>query len=203
MTFWDLANGRPTDLIPIQDPSVAKAVAGPLAGVAAGASIAVGFAFAIATGRLSLIPGYIPALSGLRFASGQAENVQSALSDLEESRRRVARLRIEQAIRYYERALRAQPNNATVLKRIALSYAAAGNMPAAMSSIEKALGVAPEDHDCWLRKGTYCLAVGDLAGARDAFEKSADLVPEPGMLVKPRPDLSTTWQRRRGTTLLG
>ena len=178
MTFWDLANGRETDLTPIQDPSVVKAVVGPLAGAAAGGSIAVGVAFLIVTGSVSLLPWGLGIYQGLRLASGQADSLQGALSDLEESRRRVARLRIEQAIRFYERALRAKPNNPALLKQIAHSYAAIGNMTAAMSSLEKALKIAPEDHDCWLRMGTFCLASRDIVGARDAFEKATEFGPQ-------------------------
>jgi superkiller protein 3 len=174
MTFWDLANGRETDLTPIQDPSVAKAVVGPLAGAAAGGSIAVGVAFLIVTGSVSLLPWGLGIYQGLKLASGQADSLQGALSDLEESRRRVARLRIEQAIRFYERALRAKPNNPVLLKQVAHSYAAIGNMAAAKSSLENALKIAPEDHDCWLRVGTFCLASSDIVGARDAFEKATE-----------------------------
>jgi tetratricopeptide (TPR) repeat protein len=178
MTFWDLANGRETDLIPIQDPSAVKAVAAPLAGVTAGASIAVGFAFAIATGSISLLPWGMGIYQGFRLASGQADSFHAALSNLEESRRKAARLRIEQAIRYYERALRTKPDNPKVLKRLALSYSAIGDMTRARAAIDRALEATPADHDCWLRKGTYSLATGDLVDAHDAFEKAAECSPD-------------------------
>jgi tetratricopeptide (TPR) repeat protein len=176
MSFWDLASGLETDLTPIQDPSIAGAVAGPLAGVATGAAIAgLGVAFALATGRLSWI---FPARSGLKFASEQAHDIPDALSVLEMSRRKRARMRLEQAIRFYERALRANPDNPSILRRVAISYAALGNLRAAKVSIKRALLIAPTDFECWLENGTFCIADGDMAEARTAFEQASELEPQ-------------------------
>jgi tetratricopeptide (TPR) repeat protein len=179
MTFWDSINGRATDLTPIRDPSVTKAMAVPLFEAAFGAAIAVGYAYAFTTGNLSLFQGAIGVRGGYLMGSEIVDEAGAALSVLEVSRRKVARSRIEQAIRYYERVLRAKPNDATILKRVSLSYAAKGDFQAAMASIDKALEIAQENHEAWLRKGTFCLTFGrgDLDGARKAFEKAAEFGP--------------------------
>ncbi len=151
---------------------------GPLAGAAAGVSIAVGFAFAIVTGSVNPSPWWIGIYQGARLASGQADSLRGALSDLDAAGREVERLRIEQAIRYYERALRAKSDNPKVLKQLALSYSAIGDITSALAAIERALEATPADHDCWLRKGTYFLATRNMVGAQGAFEKAAEFGPD-------------------------
>jgi tetratricopeptide (TPR) repeat protein len=178
MTFWDFANGQPTDLTPIKDVSVAKAVAEPVFGATVGAAFTVGFAYALVTGNYPIFPGLLGVRESYKAASESVRRgIPQALANLEESKRRVALARIEQAIRYYERVLDVKPNDSAMLKRVALSYAAKGDTSAALSSIEKAVKTAPDDHQGWLIKGTFCLTFGDLAGARNSFEKAAECGP--------------------------
>jgi tetratricopeptide (TPR) repeat protein len=180
MTFWDLANGRTTDLTPIRDPSTAMAVAPPVLQAVAGTAVAIGFAYAIATGHLHyLSTEFLAARAGYRGArEGIEKGIPQALSALEEAKQKVARARIEQAIRFYERVLKARPNDCETGKQIAVSYAASGRMHDAMSAIDDVLKSVPDDHEAWLRKGTFCIALNDLEGARKAFEKATEFGPD-------------------------
>lgn len=177
MTFWDLANGRETDLTPIKAPSTLGALEEPLLNIAGWTALSVGVAALVATG-VAPFPSAVPIYLGLRNAYKEFGSVNTAMSELEIAKQKAAESRIRQAIKYYERSLRGKPDNPKILKLLALAYAAVGDLTAAIASLDKILVVTPADYESWLRKGTCCLALGDMLGAINAFEQAAKFGPE-------------------------
>ena len=177
MTFWDLANGRDTDLTPIADPTIGTAVATSAAGIAAGAAL-VGYAFALAfhvAGPGGPLPPLIVGRNMIRSSFGALDD---ARSERQRAIDQVPKQRIAQAIRYYKRALAIEPGSPTILYRLSISLAADGNLSAALGSIDQAIHIWPTNHTYWLQKGTLGIAAGDLNTALDAFGKASELCPD-------------------------
>ncbi|MDT8068586.1 MAG: tetratricopeptide repeat protein [Terriglobia bacterium] len=208
MTFWNVANGRPSDLIPIKDPSKIAAVAENVGGMLGGSGLAVGGAFLFLAGLAPLYPAGLLAMKGVQHASRSARSIPDALEAVENARSEAAAARRLQAIRYYERALDIDPRNHVILSRVAFTYAAVGKLEDATAAIDRALEFCPDNHLYWLAKGTISLAIADLSGARKCFERASTLNPtDPdtwsnlGLVCEQLSDLTTA--QRCWESLLG
>ncbi len=87
--------------------------------------------------------------------------------------------RFDEAIDYYKRALDVNPNDVDSYNDIGLSYHYKGISSEGLKYIEQGIKVKPFYQRIWLTKG-FILAygVGDMDGARSAWEKTAGLDPE-------------------------
>lgn len=178
MSFWDLVNGRETDLQPIEDPSLSAALAAPIGGIIGGAAIVIGAAAAAVSGIQPMgIMGF-QAGRGVAYATSSADSIPRMLSDLEQAIVTARHQRIRQAIRFYERALSIKPQNPPLLSRLAISYAAIEDLDAAIRIINEVLSMRADCSYYWLQKATFFLQKQDLLGAHAAFLKASELSPE-------------------------
>ncbi len=84
-----------------------------------------------------------------------------------------------EAVTYYKMALAKKPNDAEIFNDIGLSVHYLGNSPEGLRYVEEGLKKNPYHQRVWLTKG-FILAygMGDLEGARAAWEKARTLNPE-------------------------
>jgi tetratricopeptide (TPR) repeat protein len=84
-----------------------------------------------------------------------------------------------EAVTYYKMALAKKPNDAEVFNDIGLSVHYLGNSPEGLRYVEEGLKKNPYHQRVWLTKG-FILAygMGDLEGARTAWEKAKTLDPQ-------------------------
>jgi tetratricopeptide (TPR) repeat protein len=87
--------------------------------------------------------------------------------------------RFNEAVTYYKRALEFKPGDADMLNDLGLSLHYLGNSAGGLTYIEEGIKKNPYHQRIWLTKG-FILAygMGDLEGARSAWEKANALNPE-------------------------
>jgi eukaryotic-like serine/threonine-protein kinase len=69
------------------------------------------------------------------------------------------------------------PRNDDAASQLGLAYQAAGDLPRAEISLRQAISLRPNYWSHWLALGNVLLQAGDVAAARKAWEKSAELAP--------------------------
>lgn len=79
----------------------------------------------------------------------------------------------EQAIRYFSKALKMDPESGQVHSALATAYAEAGRFDRAFFHIEKALEIVPENPDYLYGRARIFLLSGDENKARKGFEEAA------------------------------
>ncbi len=84
-----------------------------------------------------------------------------------------------EAVTYYKKTLEKKPNDAEIYNDIGLSVHYLGNSAEGLKYVEEGLKKNPYHQRIWLTKG-FILAygMGDLEGARAAWEKARTLNPE-------------------------
>ncbi len=87
--------------------------------------------------------------------------------------------RFDEAATYYKKALEHKPGDADILNDLGLSLHYLGNSAGGLNYIEEGIKKNPYHQRIWLTKG-FILAygMGDLNGARAAWEKANALNPE-------------------------
>lgn len=87
--------------------------------------------------------------------------------------------RFNEAVTYYKKALEHKPGDADILNDLGLSLHYLGNSAGGLNYIEEGIKKNPYHQRIWLTKG-FILAygMGDLNGARAAWEKANALNPE-------------------------
>lgn len=87
--------------------------------------------------------------------------------------------RFNEAVTYYKRALEYKPGEADIFNDLGLSLHYLGNPAGGLNYIEEGIKKNPYHQRIWLTKG-FILAygMGDLDGARSAWEKANALNPE-------------------------
>lgn len=87
--------------------------------------------------------------------------------------------RFNEAVTYYKRVLEFKPGEADIYNDLGLSVHYLGNSPEGLRYIEEGIKKNPYHQRIWLTKG-FILAygMGDLNGAKEAWEKARALNPE-------------------------
>jgi len=86
---------------------------------------------------------------------------------------------LAQARRYFEEALRFQPNNSTVLVYYSVLLVRTGNASQALSFAEQSARVAPESPDAWTVLGYAQFSTDHTREAIQSWKKSLKLRPDP------------------------
>ncbi|UCH89401.1 MAG: tetratricopeptide repeat protein [Thermoplasmata archaeon] len=76
-----------------------------------------------------------------------------------------------------------KPEDAALWIKMGIAQADLGNVDDALSSFEKAVGIAPDNPDAWVRKGFILALQGDFKSAMECCEKTLELNPN-SMLAK-------------------
>ena len=84
----------------------------------------------------------------------------------------------QNAERYYRKALDLEPNFPIALRGLGRTYIAMGNIPDAVSVLEKAVREAPVWPELYLDLGTAYRMAGEYTKALLAFNKVSDLAPD-------------------------
>jgi tetratricopeptide (TPR) repeat protein len=80
-----------------------------------------------------------------------------------------------QALQLYEQASALDPNDATVLGRLAFGYLNRGENEQASDYAARAVAVDPTSSEGWIVLGAARHALGDTRGARDAYRKCVEV----------------------------
>jgi tetratricopeptide (TPR) repeat protein len=80
-----------------------------------------------------------------------------------------------QALQLYEQAIAIDPNDSTVLARLAFGYLNRGENEQASDYASRAVAVDPASSEGWIVLGAARHALGDKAGARDAYRKCVEV----------------------------
>ncbi len=90
--------------------------------------------------------------------------------------------RAEEAVRILSAASEADPRNTDILRRFAQALAAAGNLPGALRTIDRAVAIAPQDNDLLLVRSYILLWSGRSEDARQQSAVIAERAPAyPGL----------------------
>ncbi len=90
--------------------------------------------------------------------------------------------RYEEALRYYDEALKAQPNNIRALFNKGVMLQMLGKPGDAIKYYDKYLEINPYDPEAWSNKGMALRRMGRVMEAIKAYEKGIDLNPEDATL---------------------
>jgi tetratricopeptide (TPR) repeat protein len=160
------------------------------------------FGSASASRRSAAVPDFVPKTTEPTFSSNVSVNVikDDRVDDAEVAKAEASgdddvaavanaqagRFSLEQgdrdaAVRYFDRALRFEPNNATVLINYAATLVRIGRPQDGLPLAERAVRAAPESPDAWAVLGYARLQADRAKDAVTAFEKSLRLRPDPGI----------------------
>ncbi len=90
--------------------------------------------------------------------------------------------RYEEALKYYDEALKAQPNNIRALFNKGVMLQMLGKPGEAIKYYDKYLDINPYDPEAWSNKGMALRRMGRVTEAIKAYEKGIDLNPEDATL---------------------
>ncbi|HOO53690.1 MAG TPA: tetratricopeptide repeat protein [Methanothrix sp.] len=87
--------------------------------------------------------------------------------------------RLDPALRLYRKAARIDPGNSAE-KRSALVLGMMGRYMEAIASLDRAIEIAPSDHQIWMHRGFLFWRLERWKDALASFERAAALSPEDG-----------------------